>query len=250
VTDVARHRPVAEAIPDYDYPVPLIVKNTFIDTDTWRPSSLDGFFQERQIHSCVSRIGAPGLELLGDGMPDVGPKTFAPPQVIAEAPEFAMPAFNNYWNNGSVADEPEFFDALEVMPSAEYVTVQFPVVFTVPPPPSHPPVLYETLEAPAIPPPPQAPVLCLAEALPEPELGSPELPTVGSAGHHHGNCKPCAFFHTKGCMQGPTCEFCHLCGVGERKRRRKEKLALVREARAESDVLVENQRSSRRPSTI
>merc|ERR1711988_1433988 len=54
----------------------------------------------------------------------------------------------------------------------------------------------------------------------KPELGSPELPTVGSAGHHLGTCKPCAFLHTRGCSKGPECEFCHLCDSGERKRRR------------------------------
>lgn len=52
--------------------------------------------------------------------------------------------------------------------------------------------------------------------------GSDGLATVGSAGHHFGTCKPCAFFHTKGCEGGFDCKFCHLCPLGEKKRRRKQ----------------------------
>eukprot|EP00415_Alexandrium_ostenfeldii_P000541 UN0541 len=62
-------------------------------------------------------------------------------------------------------------------------------------------------------------LLRLDEALRAPELGSPELPTTGSAGHHYGTCKPCAFFHRKGCFNGVDCRFCHLCGPRERKAR-------------------------------
>jgi len=78
---------------------------------------------------------------------------------------------------------------------------------------------------------PASPVLRLdlAEALPEPELGSPEKPTLGSATHRLGNCKPCAFLYTKGCMNGLECPFCHLCDAGEKKRRQKEKKDQKRE---------------------
>jgi len=65
------------------------------------------------------------------------------------------------------------------------------------------------------------PVLRLSEALPEPELGSAELPSRGSAGHRLGKCKPCAFNTTKGCASGLECKFCHLCQAGEKKRRQK-----------------------------
>merc|ERR1711998_686062 len=45
-----------------------------------------------------------------------------------------------------------------------------------------------------------------------PQLGSPELPTVGSKGHSLGTCKPCAFtFKEVGCQSGVNCVFCHLC---------------------------------------
>jgi len=96
-----------------------------------------------------------------------------------------------------------------------------------PPPPSErAPVFALQHEAP----PPSAPafeaslpVLSLSQALEVPELGTPELPTVGSSGHHVGNCKPCAFFYTRGCGSGVDCAFCHLCPPGEKKKRRIEK---------------------------
>lgn len=57
-----------------------------------------------------------------------------------------------------------------------------------------------------------------------------ELPSAGSAGHADKTCKPCAFFHTKGCVRGPQCEFCHLCGPGEKKVRKKAPPAKAQEA--------------------
>lgn len=66
----------------------------------------------------------------------------------------------------------------------------------------------------------------------KPRLESLELPSVGSAGHALGNCKPCAFVHTKGCGNGVDCPFCHLCRPGEKKRRRKEKLETHRGLRS------------------
>mmetsp|Transcript_77152 Transcript_77152/g.216584 ORF Transcript_77152/g.216584 Transcript_77152/m.216584 type:complete len:353 (-) Transcript_77152:81-1139(-) len=65
----------------------------------------------------------------------------------------------------------------------------------------------------------------------EPAPGSAELPSIGSAGHGSGLCKPCAFFHSKGCAVGPACKFCHACEPDERKRRRKEKVDQILQAR-------------------
>lgn len=53
--------------------------------------------------------------------------------------------------------------------------------------------------------------------------GSDKLPSLGSFGHDLGQCKPCAFLHTKGCSSGTMCKFCHLCDAGAKKRRQKEK---------------------------
>lgn len=57
----------------------------------------------------------------------------------------------------------------------------------------------------------------------EMDFGSLQYPTVGSQAHQFGTCTPCAFVYTKGCSNGVLCPFCHLCDVGERKRRAKDK---------------------------
>jgi len=41
------------------------------------------------------------------------------------------------------------------------------------------------------------------------------LPSIGSAGHHAGNCRPCAHhWRVGGCSKGKACAFCHACGEG------------------------------------
>lgn len=53
------------------------------------------------------------------------------------------------------------------------------------------------------------------------------LPSLGSAQHAEGTCKPCAFAY-EGCANGAACLFCHLCPPGELKRRKRNKLAARR----------------------
>lgn len=48
------------------------------------------------------------------------------------------------------------------------------------------------------------------------------LPSIGSSRHQMGTCKPCAFFHTRGCQNGKSCVFCHLCPPHEKQRRRRQ----------------------------
>jgi len=55
------------------------------------------------------------------------------------------------------------------------------------------------------------------------EASALQLPSAGSAGHHVGNCEPCAFFHAGRCGNATSCRFCHLCDPAERKRRRRAK---------------------------
>jgi hypothetical protein len=59
------------------------------------------------------------------------------------------------------------------------------------------------------------------------QLGSVDVPSLGSLGHNNRRCKPCAFVTRRGCVNGIHCKFCHLCGPGEKKLRRKEKRALL-----------------------
>ena len=61
---------------------------------------------------------------------------------------------------------------------------------------------------------------------------SPELPSIGSSGHYAGECKPCSFLYAKGCKNGVTCMFCHLCDRSEKKRRQKAKRAALNKAGA------------------
>jgi hypothetical protein len=48
-----------------------------------------------------------------------------------------------------------------------------------------------------------------------------DLDSVGSRLHDSGRCKPCAFFHTKGCNSGSGCLFCHRCPAHEKQRRKR-----------------------------
>ena len=52
------------------------------------------------------------------------------------------------------------------------------------------------------------------------EAGVPVFMSVGAKGHAAGKCKPCAFFHTKGCRKDEHCLFCHECDAAEIGRRK------------------------------
>jgi len=65
-----------------------------------------------------------------------------------------------------------------------------------------------------------------------------ELPkgvsSVGALGHGTNTCKPCAWsWKPGGCVNGKNCEFCHMCSRGELKRRRKERVAVLRKSEQE-----------------
>jgi len=190
-------------LPDYEYPVPLFVRNTFIDADVPRPISLDEFFEERRVHSCpVETPTYFGSEVEAAGIPG-GTQAFAA----------GSPMVDSVWAATAAA---------YAAAAAATRCLMQPMMS---PSPGH-----------AMPIPPQsigtqAPILRLADAIAEPELGSPAMPTMGSAGHHLGNCKPCAFSYTRGCGNGTECPFCHLCPEGEKKRRQKVKSTVDRQMR-------------------
>jgi len=75
-------------------------------------------------------------------------------------------------------------------------------------------------------------VLSLADAIamPKPMVDASLVPSLGSVGHDKGSCKPCGFFHKAGCKAGATCNYCHLCDAGEKKRRSREKKETLRGA--------------------
>jgi len=52
--------------------------------------------------------------------------------------------------------------------------------------------------------------------------------SIGSQGHDEGLCNPCAWLWKNGCARGAKCGYCHLCGDGELKARRKLKTKLLK----------------------
>mmetsp|Transcript_51177 Transcript_51177/g.122585 ORF Transcript_51177/g.122585 Transcript_51177/m.122585 type:complete len:186 (+) Transcript_51177:79-636(+) len=71
--------------------------------------------------------------------------------------------------------------------------------------------------------------LQLDEMLPEDTATeSPPWPSLGSAAHGLGLCKPCDFEHRTKCRSGYKCQFCHLCPPGENRRRKKQKQAAAK----------------------
>lgn len=193
-------------LPDFEYPSPIVVRNTFLDIkEIQHLGSLADFVVEREIKSLpASCIGLP---------PGLSGVCSRPYSAIDE-----LPASVERWGSGLSA-APAYEPAL---PNVQCATLP-------PPPPTAPPAQIFELTTLMLPPPPlQAPQLRIAEALPETRLGTAEMPTVGSAEHHSGNCKPCAFLFTKGCNSGLSCSFCHLCAPGEKKRRQKIKHATAK----------------------
>lgn len=200
---------------ELEYPSPVIVKNTFLDSPVDEPTSLDGFFKQREIHSCPpGAVAQPGSQELD--AQEAGPEE-------EPEPEMQQTPFQSYVWEGT-PEPAAAVPSISPEPSPQLLAMFVPQA--VPPPPA---AWAPCMQPEAVPPPPMAPaekptrVVRLAEAMAAPQLGSEEAPTIGSLGHKYGNCKPCAFMHTKGCTTGVACQFCHLCDKNERKRRQKQK---------------------------
>jgi len=280
----------APPLPEYVYPAPFqfsegapefVVKNTFVDTLSETPQSLEGFFQQRGIVSCPpGAIGAPpGLKvakslhdcLFPEGDEAESAADAGPPAKISLADTFCASGLSDIdypapftiqsallGGMGSAPTSLEGFGAHSELGSGlggppglgddadtmMLLTAAMQSQFINTPLSSE---IYEQsllaaaeagayaaamessyfgMQSPhaqaarALP----TKVVSIAEAIPEPALGTGELPTMGSLGHRLGNCKPCAFMHTKGCSNGVNCPFCHLCSPGERKRRQKQRI--------------------------
>lgn len=191
--------------PNLSSPVP--VRNTFVDVVLSRNPSLDGFFEERQVRSY------PGSEApdLPSDMPATPPPEDRPSLLLGSA----LGDWQEFWSPSQVGppfqqQDFHFQQQQQFQPQLQQQVER-----------QEPYLAQTTWLQPVPPPPPLPPFLPFVE---EPRLGSEELPTRGSAGHRSGACKPCAFFHTKGCESGVDCGFCHLCWPGEKIRRRKERM--------------------------
>jgi len=170
----------------------VAIKNTFINLALSRQPSLDGFFEERMNQSCPA-TRCPSPERSDSDSELLGQQESSPQhqqqQQQQQQPLSALPV------DDLSSDWQESEAALTPVTQVDHQS--------------------------------RRQVLCLGDMLWQPELGSREFPTVGSSNHRLGTCKPCAFAHTKGCENGTSCQFCHLCEPGEKKRRQKRRLAAV-----------------------
>lgn len=243
------HRMHVAGLPDYDYPTPwsversngpleagfpsaVIVKNTFLGVSTQRSPSLDGFFESRKVKSCPPASGIslpPGLEEVvttEEAMANLASYASTHDELEIAADD-ELQASNYRWctylPNGLLespaarAHEQETqeasiltLDLMQALSSPPHAarrdqnSVSGSVATLVPPSTMHLPQVLAV------------------------QVGTAQCPTVGSQGHWFGTCKPCVFLHTKGCMNGINCSFCHLCEAGEKKKRAKEQRALRR----------------------
>mmetsp|Transcript_14123 Transcript_14123/g.24862 ORF Transcript_14123/g.24862 Transcript_14123/m.24862 type:complete len:209 (-) Transcript_14123:200-826(-) len=63
----------------------------------------------------------------------------------------------------------------------------------------------------------------------ETEMPLLPMPSLGSAFHGTGRCRPCAWYwKPRTCLNAKDCGYCHLCPKGELKFRKKAKLATLR----------------------
>lgn len=234
---------------DFDDSPAFVIKNTFIDTQMFQ-SSLNSYYEPRQIKSCPPN----GIEAL-DGLEEEPHESKQMPCGVVTSGLLTIATTIDAAASDIVHEKDQ---EAKVQPSTSAHWFG-----NIPPPPPEPPICALALEQliptcpppalardfhedcsnstlgfkqladaplsismpqPLVPPAPkQAQILRLSEALSEPALGSPELPTVGSAAHYCGNCKPCAHVEMKQCKNGINCSFCHLCPPGELKRRQKAK---------------------------
>lgn len=199
--------------------VSFSVRNTFIDI-VGRPPSLEDFFNEREIHSCPPIWASP---IDGVCKPSVLEEFLSgAKEITLEMPDLSrcqspQPQGFSAWPLDNI-DLPSVLE--ELFSSFEPLSSEVPGEAG----------KWEDPSCPFSGAAQSAPasisgkcILQLADAIPGKMIPSEEFPSIGSVGHHLGNCKPCAFFYTKGCGNGRGCVFCHLCPPDERKRRRVEK---------------------------
>jgi len=216
---------------DIEYPSPFTIKNTFVESPGSAPTSLAGFFQEHEVRPAPGSGlgGPPGLDDDMEGA--AADYSMMMAAAAAMQSQFVSTPFSSaIYEQSMYAADAAAYAAVAAMEfqagwSPQSLKAMSPLspdakAFAMPP---------DAKAEPAKP----LKLLRIAEAIPEPALGSPEMPTVGSAGHRLGNCKPCAFMHTKGCGNGVECPFCHVCAPGERKRRQKQRIAATGQGEAQ-----------------
>jgi len=185
----------------FDYPPELCIRNTFIDGRCPRMPSLDGFIKERRVRSCPSsgvdnEVCEAAIE--ADVVTTVGSSTLC-------------------------VDLVDLAVSVERRGSSKSVTTGTGAASTSSRSSNDPSWDEADLDADG-PGPLQssAPTILSLGSLLAEETPQEELRNKGSMTHGQW-CKPCAFFHTRGCESGADCEFCHICEPGAKKMRKKEK---------------------------
>lgn len=228
--------------------VTVTVRNTFIDGGL----DLKEFIQQgRQVHSCPgSRLASPRGSRLASASPrghqcggiGVSPRV-SPRMSPRNSPEIVSSTASTVDTAEAIPDHESVASHLSTVQQPFRLHQAFTCVAaaTMPPQRVTPQVLSleEVLDlSPQMAVAPvetERPLGRLTTRLPQedryhssrPQLGSPDLPSLGSIGHNARRCKPCAFATRDSCANGVNCNFCHLCGHGEKKRRRKEKRTLL-----------------------
>lgn len=209
------------------------VKHTFVDMPAMRNFSLEGFLEERGFQSCpASRTVSLEEEPAACRMP-VTPSEVPTADLATTAPLFLVPrdstidSLENFFTGREALSsapafqfsshlEPTFPCDVQLGVSPQKLSGQFQQdsgscdVSTTEGADSSDSELHSN--------PPEKLTISLTESL--------CISSAGSADHMAGTCKPCAFlWKPEGCKHGQSCYFCHLCPMGEVKRRKKEKLA-------------------------
>jgi len=240
----------------------FIIKNTFIDGNdedlSW--DSLKEFLHERKVQTCPADCVNSSFDLIdaestdaedspldaafrtvsnyGDAEPATASQEFEAFNTASNYGDIEVPRLDSTWlETASIFGDNDHAHADVAYVRPDPVQISLGDALCAGTAPDDAPV-HQTLFRCAPPPAPfevapvAAPVLRLAEAVAPPELGTPAMPSVGSMLHHNRECKPCTFFHTRGCENGQDCQFCHLCGPGEKKKRLRQQRAQKREAKA------------------
>lgn len=228
----------------YEYPVPLFITNTFLETRPDRPASLEGFYHDREAQSCPTS----GITHDSNDEParvtlaSRGPRPYFPGEMLARSalldPDLNLhgatvaslppgPVLPKGGYPGSSQEPISQCSTVDTAHEGQDFTFGMPYGFGNEMMAADPSFFFRvqrglsedgtsvgSLEF---------------EGMPlDSDLGTPLLPTMGSKLHYTQECKPCAFMYKDGCKSGVSCTFCHLCEPGEKKQRKKDKHNIVK----------------------
>lgn len=229
------------------------VKNTFLTIDPQMSPSLEGFYQERNVVTCPSQhIGrlVSFWEERDEAASSNSPLASPGPAFLTRTPTYASPlapSASSLWSMSTMtpgSSKPHGgLDPSALVPPPGLAEAWLPLASW-----AGEPLFVHAEEDVGGETSPRASRKLTYEAsgisdssperLPVDVLDLGDLPSLGSSGHARGRCRPCAFFHTKGCGSGALCTFCHLCSADERKKRRQVKKSDIIQRRSRKAALI------------